>query len=75
MGLLDDLKKAQKDRGLNDAKFAELLGIHFSYWSLVKRGKAPLGIKLLCHVCYRLPELHVRVLDYMVAQGEEAIRG
>lgn len=70
--LLAAIEECQKNRGLTDSEFARFLGIHYSYWSMIKSGRRPFGLKFLMVVAAKLPETHRLILDYLVEGGKLA---
>lgn len=70
--LLTAIQDCQKSRQLTGSEFARFLGIHFSYWSMIKNGRRPLGLKFLMLVAAKLPETHRVILNYLVEGGNRA---
>lgn len=69
--LIEAINKYQREKNLNDAQFALLLGIDRSTVSLVKRGLRMPGRKFLQAISCKVPELRRDVMNYMSLSQEE----
>ena len=54
--LVAKLIEIQEREGLNGVEFSRLLGVHNSYWHLVRQGDRGIGRKLLDGACSAFPE-------------------
>lgn len=75
MTLLDKLLEIQTSLGLSDRKFAGLLGINDSIWTLTRQQKRPIRYEVLKAVMRTFPkniELRAAVLAHL--QGEVEVQ-
>jgi len=66
--LLEAIEEYQTQKGLNDSRFSQLIGIDFSTLSKVKSGHRRPGGKVLTALM-QIPELRPVVSAYMVGTG------
>lgn len=59
--LVGRLIEVQTQRGQSDRQFAAALGVDWSYWSYVRKGKRAAGRKLIEGACRAFPEVRVLV--------------
>lgn len=69
--LVIELVKQQQILGERDDAFAERLGISRGQWSLVKRGKMPVGQTLLSGVAIQFPGLKDLLFAELEALGRK----
>ena len=67
--LIEAIKEVQGLNHLSDRQFAIRLKIDPSTWSLIKRGKASVGMKFLNALLREFPELKLTVYKY-IAEGD-----
>lgn len=65
------LFERQATLGLNDAQFAEELGITRAQWCYVRRGRQGVGLKVLAKVLNRFPDLEQKALAYLREVAEK----
>lgn len=63
--LIQRLIKRQRSLGLTDVEFARRLGIHQSYWSLIKAGRRRPGRRFLAGVATQFPDLQPECLIFL----------
>jgi hypothetical protein len=67
--LVQKLSEVQQIMGENDSQFAERLGTSCSAWSLIRRRKRNMGLKVLGgHVTANFPALERYILAYLHQQ-------
>lgn len=69
--ILEVIIQAQKKRDLTDGKFAALVGVSDSYWSLVKNGHRAVTPSLLTKVMANVPELQWKISNYLITAGQK----
>ncbi len=68
--LIAEVLKAQAKRQLNDSRFAELLGIDNTLWSRLKSTERSPSLDVLRSIMRTLPELQLKVMDYITTTPE-----
>lgn len=59
--LVGRLIEVQTEHGQSDRQFAARLGVDWSYWSYVRKGKRAAGRKLIEGACRAFPEVRILV--------------
>ena len=67
MNLLDKVIEEQRKGGLSDRSFARQLGVSQALWTNTRRGKVPLGLKVLAGIAREFPRLGNEILKHLVA--------
>ena len=65
MKLIETLREKQKELGLTDARFSELLGVSRPTWWLVRDGRRNPGVRFLRGVIKEFPDTREAVYGYI----------
>jgi transcriptional regulator with XRE-family HTH domain len=70
--LIEEIKKLQKLKGLNDKEFSLAIGIDAGHWSKIKRGLSTPGARFINGIARTYPELELAIHDYIMTGGTKA---
>jgi transcriptional regulator with XRE-family HTH domain len=65
MKLLETLRQKQKELGLTDTQFSELIGVSRPTWWLAREGRRNPGVGFLRGVLKAFPDTREAVYDYI----------
>ncbi len=65
MGLLEKLIDRQRSAGLSDRDMATRLGVSSPMWTMVRMGKANMGVRMLGGVVRSYPDLIPEVVFFL----------
>ena len=71
--LLEELKRLQKEMGMDDRRFAAEINVSRALWNQVRRGTVPIGPKIIDGAYRRFPELGPHILTHH-SKGESLTR-
>ena len=66
---LELLATKQRECGLRDIDFAELLGVPRSTWAAARRGIRPLNNRIVRGAMRAFPDLHGKAIDFLVSDS------
>lgn len=69
--VVENLLKIMKDRGLNKAEFATLLGVSESKWNKISNGNQEMSISELSNFASRLEMREIDIYTYPIVYSEE----
>jgi transcriptional regulator with XRE-family HTH domain len=73
VAIIEKVRQLQEERGINEVKFSEMLGISRAHWWMMKKGDRKPSAAFLSAVMRAFPELEGEVIDYMKSlHGEES---